>query len=85
MTRLAHIPLALAAVLAASTDWGLVANDAPPICAKDRASCELALSAIERGIWAPDLRGAALRCEPEPGCFSERSLCIAEYNCEGGR
>lgn len=83
--RFAHIPLALAAVLYASADWGLVVNDNPPICPKDRASCNDAINAIERGDWAPDLKGAALRCEPEPGCFSERSLCVKSFNCEGGR
>lgn len=81
--------LAIAAVLAASSDFDLVARDAggrvvEHVCAKSQASCELAADAVHEGRWAPELRALDLRCEPHPDCFEPRSLCIETYNCPAG-
>ena len=65
----------------ASGDWELVVNGGPQhACAKDRSVCEEAIRAIERGWWAPDWRGSALRCEPAPDCFSRCSDFIVGFN-----
>lgn len=75
--------LAIGVVLAASSDWALVARDpagpATTICAKSQATCDLALHAIENGWFAPELRGSELACVPQADCFDDRSNCIIGY------
>lgn len=80
------IALAVGVVLAASSDFELVAgaDGLPPehICAKSAVSCDAAIQAINNGWWAPELRGRRLTCSPHPDCFNRRSLCIVGYNCD---
>lgn len=69
--------LAIGFVLVGSADWGLVSRDTV-ICAKDRASCEMAAEAVRRG-WLRDWPADA-RCLPLPGCFSAESEGIEGFN-----
>lgn len=74
--------LTLGVVLAAATDYELVAPaqpELPPICAKSEAVCWLAVEAIRDRRW-PIEPGYVL-CRPRPGCFSAESECIDGYNC----
>jgi hypothetical protein len=68
---------AAAFVLAGSTDWELVPAG---ICAKDEASCELALRQIEAGGMWRELKAIPQHCRPHPGCFSPESEVIRGYN-----
>lgn len=85
MTRLATALSASLIAIALSTDWELVASrGGVPIetmCAKSEASCQAAVGAIRRRVFAPELADAALVCEARPGCFTEQSNCIDGFNC----
>ena len=52
-------------------------------CATSPATCQEAITAIEAGRWARELRGRQLRCEPAQ-CFSHRAQCIPNFNCPSG-
>jgi hypothetical protein len=81
MTRLIPPALALAFALSCSAVWGEPTDwaiEPGTICSKSEATCR---EAVKGWLW-PDLRGIELRCEPHPGCFEQRSLCIQNYNCE---
>lgn len=75
----------LAAALAVDFELVTEPPSDPPICAKSLATCEMAIAAIHREWWAPDLRHAVLRCEARAGCFTASSLCIPRFNCPGDR
>ena len=72
--------LALAVVLATSTDWALVYPDGQYECAKNQGSCEAAQEAIRRGWLNPRGAGSPI-CQPRHNCFPDKSNCIGGYNC----
>lgn len=81
--------LAAAFILIGAADFELVATrdgrEVERICAKTQTACETAKTAIWAGWIAPELRDDELNCRPAPaGCFSERSNCIAGFNCVTG-
>ncbi len=67
--------------LAASGDYVLSLPGERPICAKSRETCEEARAAIAARRWPIVPRETPTRCTPMPGCFQERSNCIARFNC----
>ena len=79
---------ALALVLAATSDWELVAPSDPSlprICAKSEATCAAAVDAIQADPPRWPIERAYVLCRPAPGCFSPASECIAAYNCGDAR
>lgn len=62
-------------------DYRLILQGQPAICAKDKATCEMAREAVARGWIEGVPRETPSRCEPAPGCFSARSNCIEGWNC----
>ena len=75
----------LFAAAAGTGDYRLTAPGHEDACAKSLATCRAAQNAIRNG-WLIDVeRDTPTRCEPAPGCFDARSLCIQSYNCDGRR
>ena len=73
----------LVAAASGSGDYELVTLPPAdePICAKSLPTCEAAMKAVRDLNLFADLRIIEMRCEPRPGCFPERSLCIKGYSC----
>lgn len=65
----------------ASGDWDLIVDGGPQhACATDRAVCEEAIRAIERGWAFKDWRNATLHCVPHPWCRAKCSEYIVGFN-----
>lgn len=62
--------------------WSAERHEVIP--ATNKMTCEAAMSAIAEGRWLADDPPAAMRCTRGNG-FSERSLCIENFNCEDRR
>jgi len=80
MKTLAPPLLALGFVLAAASDWALVAPSdpsLPPICAKSEATCMAAISAIHADPPRLPWEREYTACRQAPGCFSFESEQIA--------
>ena len=77
---LAGLILAGALLALAVPDYELLVGS-ERICAKSAAACAEAQEAIRTGRWPIAPKDAPTTCVAHPGCFSERSNCIANYNC----
>lgn len=85
------VALGIAAAGTGENDYALLIGDDPLTCAKSAGDCRAAIDALLAGRWIPLPRSVppgqrlpemSIFCVPHPGCFSERSNCIAGYNCQ---
>ena len=78
------INVVLAVAAAGSGDYALVLRPSGEvICTKSIETCETAVRALRARRWIPLNERATVdgECIPRPACFTERSQCIAGYNC----